>query len=191
MTSPTDPNRPPRHVEVRGGSWEWRGGWGGDGSGVDSRAVPWLGIILVALGLLFLANELLPAVRIAASLVFLAIGVGLLLLWGARRRAAALYAGTLITALAIPSVLADLGLIVGSGWSTLALGFGFLFIALVRYAETRGWGWQAWLGLILVLVGGASTSTAFATIGWPVILVVLGVLVLVRGASAPRRPGRW
>jgi hypothetical protein len=189
MTSSTDPDRAPRHVEVRGGSWEWRGwDWNGPEAG---RGVPWLGIILVALGLLFLANELLPAVRIAASLVFLAIGVGLLLLWGARRRSAALYAGTLITALAIPGLLGDLGIVRGGGWTTLALGLGFLFIALIRYAETRTWGWQVWLGAILVLIGGASTTIALTRIGWPVLLVVVGVLILARGVTGGARRGRW
>jgi hypothetical protein len=191
MTS-TDPTRRPRHVEVRGGSWTWSGGWGWEGEG-RSNAGLWLGLILVALGLLFLANELFPFVRLAASLVFLAIGVGLLLLWGARRRTAALYAGTILTAIAIPAVLRDLGIVVASGTTTLALGLGFLFIALIRYLERGGWGWQGWLGLILVLVGGASTSDALAQLGWPIVLVVVGVIVIARAATNPRRPrsGGW
>ncbi|HEY3523588.1 MAG TPA: hypothetical protein VGK63_07765 [Candidatus Limnocylindrales bacterium] len=192
MTSPTEPGRP-RHVEVRGGGWSWSGGWTWDGEDRSRNGAIWLGLILVALGVLFLANEFLPFIRLASSLVFLAIGVGLLLLWIAQRRTAALYAGTLLTALAIPSVLRDLGLITGSGWTTLALGFGFLFIAVIRYLERGGWGWQAWVGLILVLVGAASTSDALARLGWPIILVALGVIVIARAATNPRRPrpGGW
>lgn len=189
MTSPTEPPHRPRHVEVRGASWRW----GGDRGWDDERSrgvVPWVGVVLVALGLLFLADEFLPAVRLASSLVFLAIGVGLLGLWLVRRRTAALYAGTLVTALAVPSVLRDAGLIVGGGWTTFALGVGFLFIALVRYAERGGWGWQAWLGLILVLVGGASSTDLVGRIGWPIVLVALGLLILMRGVTS-RRPGRW
>lgn len=193
MTSPTDPGRAPRHVEVRGGSWSWSGRWGWDAEDRSTNAAVWFGLILVGLGLLFLANELVPFVRLASSLVFLAIGVGLLLLWGARRRTAALYAGTLITAFAIPAVLRDLGVVVGSGWTTLALGLGFLFIAAIRYAERGGWGWQGWVGLILVLVGGASTSDVLAQLGWPVVLVVIGLIVIARAATSPRRsrPGGW
>jgi hypothetical protein len=187
MTSPTDPGRAPRHVEVRGGSWSWRGGWGWDGEERSRNAGVWFGLILVALGVLFLANEFLPFFRLASSLVFLAIGVGLLGLWLVRRRTAVLYAGALLTALAIPSVLRDLGLLTGGDWTTLFLGLGFLFIALVRYAEAGGWGWQAWLGLILVLVGGASTLDVFTRLGWPILLVVLGLIVIARGATTPRR----
>ncbi len=193
MTSPTDPVRRPRHVEIRSTSWTWSGGWGWDGDDRSSNAGLWLGIVLVVLGLVFLANELFPFVRLAASLVFLAFGVGLLLLWGVRRRAAALYAGTIITAIAIPAVLRDLGLVVGSGWTTVALGLGFLFIAAIRYLERGGWGWQGWLGLVLVLAGGASASETLAQLGWPFVLVVLGLVIIARAATSPRRPrpGGW
>jgi hypothetical protein len=189
MTADRDPSRP-RHVEVRGAGWDWRGGWAWDSDGSRS-SVPWVGLVLVALGLLFLADEFLPAVRLASSLVFLAIGVGLLALWLVRRRGAALYAGTLITALAVPSVLRDADLATGGGWTTLSLGVGFLFIALVRYLERGGWGWQVWVGAILVLVGGASTTDLVGRVGWPIVLVVLGALLVYRGSVRARRVGRW
>jgi hypothetical protein len=189
MTASSGSGREPRHVEVRGG-WDWRE-WGWDGEARSRNGAVWLGLVLVALGVHFLANEFMPFIRLASSAVFLAIGVGLLLLWGARRRTAALYAGTLVTALAIPSLLSDLGLIGGGGWTTLALGLGFLFIAAVRYAERGGWGWQAWLGLILVVIGAANTSDAVSRLGWPILLVVVGAFILLRGATARRGPGGW
>jgi hypothetical protein len=184
-------NRRPRHVEVRGGAWGWRSGWGEDRSDRDRSNVPWLGLALVVLGVLFLADEFLPAVRVASSLVFLAIGVGLLGLWLLRRRSAALYAGTLITALAVPSLLRDVGLLAGGGWTTVSLGVGFLFIALVRYADHGGWGWQAWVGAILVVVGGASTTDLFSRLGWPILLVAVGLLILFRGSLRPGGSRRW
>jgi hypothetical protein len=191
MTIGDDGNRRPRHVEVRGGTWGWRPGWGEDATDGSGTNVPWLGLALVVLGVLFLADEFLPAVRVASSLVFLAIGVGLLGLWLLRRRSAALYAGTLITALAVPSLLRDLGLVVGGGWTTLSLGVGFLFIALVRYADRGGWGWQGWVGVILVLVGGASTTDLFSRLGWPILLVAVGLLILARGGVRADGSRRW
>jgi hypothetical protein len=188
MTTDSDPTRTtPRHVEVRGGTWTWSGGWGRDGDERSRNGAVWLGLVLVALGVIFLGDELLPGVRLASSLVFLAIGLGLLGLWLVRRRTAALYAGALLTALAIPAVLRDAGIADGGGWTTLFLGLGFLFIALVRYAERGGWGWQLWVGAILLLLGAASTTAAFAQLGWPILLLVLGVLILARTATAPRR----
>lgn len=192
VTSGPEPSgRAARHVEVRGGSWTWSGGWGWDGDARSGSRAVWLGLVLVALGVLFLADEFVPAVRLLSSLVFLAIGIGLLGLWLVRRRTAALYAGALLAALAIPSVLRELGLVGGGGWTTLFLGLGFLFIALVRFSERGGWGWQAWLGAILVAVGAASTTDAVARIGWPILLVIVGVLLLVRGPRARQRPGGW
>ncbi|HEU4571628.1 MAG TPA: hypothetical protein VFR93_03005 [Candidatus Limnocylindrales bacterium] len=194
MTRPPDPNRRPRYVEVRGGSWDWRHGPGGtDRFERFGRAggVPWVGIVLVVLGLLFLADEYVPFIRLTASLVFLAIGAGLLVLWGTRRTSAALYAGTFITALAIPSLLRDLGVVAGGGWTWLALGLGLLFIAAIRYLERGGWGWQLWVGGLLALVGAAGTTVDLGRLGWPVLLVVLGLLFLARGAIDPRRPRSW
>jgi hypothetical protein len=191
MTADQEPRRTPRHVEVRGGAWDSFRGWGTEPDDRARSTVPWIGLVLVALGLLFLADEFLPAIRVASSLVFLAIGVGLLGLWLVRRRTAALYAGALITALAVPSVLRDLGIVAGGGWTTLSLGVGFLFIALVRYTEHGGWGWQAWVGGILVLVGGASTTEAFARLGWPVLLVLIGLFIVLRGNVRPGGTRRW
>ena len=191
MTADQEPHRTPRHVEVRGGAWDSFRGWGTEPDDRARSTVPWIGLVLVALGLLFLADEFLPAIRVASSLVFLAIGVGLLGLWLVRRRTAALYAGALITALAVPSVLRDLGIVTGGGWTTLSLGIGFLLIALVRYTENGGWGWQAWVGGILVLVGGASTTEVFARLGWPILLVLIGLFIVLRGNVGPRGTRRW
>ena len=59
--------------------------------------------------------------------------------------------------------------------------------ALVRGASGAGWGWQLVLGVILFAIG--ASSVALPNVGdliWPITLVVLGVVVLVR-AMQPRR----
>jgi hypothetical protein len=187
MSIEREPVRRPRAVEVRGGGWEWRRGWG---PGVSRGGVPWLGVALVAIGVLFLAQEYVPAVRLAMSVVFLAIGVGLVAVWVLRRRTLALYAGAIITAVAAADLLGAAGILTGRGWTTVFLGLAFLFIAIVRFAERGGWGWQAWLGALLVLVGGLGTVDAFGRLGWPILIVVVGLLILVRGATSPAR-SRW
>ncbi len=184
------PTPPPRHVEVRGG-WDWGSGWGWswDGS-ATAPGVPWLGLVLIALGVLFLANDLVPAFRVGVSLVFLVLGVGLLLTWLVRRQRAALYAGAVLTGLALPAVLRDLGVIAGGGWTELSLGIAFLAVALIRYVENGGWGWQAWIGLVLVLVGAGNALPELSRLGWPVLLVVVGGAIVLRGLATPRGPRR-
>ena len=66
----------------------------------------------------------------------------------------------------------------------VCLGLAFLFIALVRWTSSGGIGWQAWFGAILSVYG--LTRLAIPDLGQvivPLLLVVVGVLILVRGSS--------
>ena len=170
-----DDDRRPPNVRV----YEWR--WGPD----EARrpGLPWIGVFLVVFGGLLLLEQALPASRQLSNLVILAAGVASLIVWAIRRGTIALYAGAFLTALALPGTIESLtGQSLGPGWGTVAFGLAFLFIALVRAVRGGGWGWQAFYGGILVLVGGATAAKPdVADLFWPVLVLVVGVALLAGG----------
>jgi hypothetical protein len=165
-------------VKVYG--WEWNEFGGARGR---SR-LPWFGIFLVVFGGLLLLRQVYPSLETAGSLLFLAAGVAFLVSWLVNRGMGSLYLGAIITALAAPDLLAAASVVEGSGVGTLCLGVAFLFIALVRAASGAGWGWQAILGAILFAIGGSSLVVpGFNDLVWPIILVALGAILLLRASS--------
>jgi len=164
-------------------SWEWT-----DIGGPRGRSrVPWFGIFLVVFGALLLLQQVFPTFKEAGSLLFLAVGVAFLASWVVNRGMGSLYLGAIITALAAPGLLAAANIVSGSGVGTLCLGVAFLFIALVRAASHAGWGWQAGLGAILVAIGASSVAIpGFSDLVWPLLLVALGLIVLVRASTGRR-----
>ena len=169
--------------DVRMRGWEWS-----EVPGAPSRSrLPWFGIFLVVFGALLLLRQLFPSLETAGSLLFLAVGVAFLVSWLVNRGLGSLYLGAIITALAAPDLLAAANVVSGPGVGTLCLGIAFLFIALVRGVSGAGWGWQLVLGVILFAIGASSVALPnLSDILWPVALLVLGVIVLVR-AMTPRR----
>jgi len=168
---------------VRVYGWEWNDIGGPRGK---SR-LPWFGIFLVVFGALLLLRYVFPSLETAGSLLFLAAGLAFLVSWLVNRGVGSLYLGSIITALAAPDLLAAAGIVSGPGVGTLCLGIAFLFIALVRGASGGGWGWQAGLGAILAAIGGSSLVVpGLSDLIWPILLVVLGGILLVR-ASTRRR----
>jgi hypothetical protein len=167
--------RVPADVRV----YNWR--WGPD----EARrpGLPWIGVFLLVFGVLLLLEQALPESRRLSNGLVLAAGVTSLIFWAIRRGTLALYAGSFLTALALPGAIESLsGRDLGSGWGTVAFGVAFLFVALVRAARGGGWGWQAFYGGILVLIGGATAAKPdIAEIFWPILVLVVGVLVLAGG----------
>ena len=163
--------------------WEWS-----DIGGPRGRSrVPWFGIFLVVFGALLLLQQAFPTFKEAGSLLFLAVGVAFLVSWAVNRGTSALYLGSIISALAAPGLLEAANIISGPGVGTLCLGVAFLFIALVRAGSRAGWGWQAVLGALLVAIGGSSLAIpGISGLIWPLLLVILGVMVLVRSSSSRR-----
>ena len=163
--------------DARAYTWEWS-----EIPGARGRSrLPWFGIFLVVFGALLLLRQLFPALETAGSLLFLAIGLAFLVSWLINRGMGSLYLGAIITALAAANVVE------GPGVGTACLGVAFLFIAGVRAASGAGWGWQAALGVILFAIGASSLAIpAMSDLFWPLVLVVLGGILLLR-ANASRR----
>jgi hypothetical protein len=163
------------------GVYGWR--WGPD----ESRrpGLPWIGIFLVVFGGILLIDQMLPDYRRIGSATLLAAGLASLLVWVLRRGTIALYAGAFLTALALPGTIEGLqGHDLGPGWGTLFFGLAFLFIAAVRAWRKGGMGWQAFYGTILVLIGGSQIAKPdLAAVAWPILLVAIGAVLLVRGTQ--------
>jgi hypothetical protein len=176
-----DPGEGSSHSKVY--TWEW---------GPDQArrpGLPWIGIFLLVFGGLLLLRQLFPEARSLGSLITLAVGIAFLIKWAVDRGTGSLYAGALITALAVPGVLNDAGVDV-DGLGTFCFGVAFLFIAAVRAASGGGFGWQAWFGGLLVLLGGVNMlSPDIGGLIVPVTLVAIGAVLVFGGAfrGAERR----
>ena len=162
-------------------TYGWR--WGPD----EQRrpGLPWIGIFLVVFGLALLVERALPDYRRLGDVALLAAGIASLVVWVLRRGTIALYAGAFLTALALPGTIEGLtGRDLGPGWGTLFFGLAFLFIAALRAWRGGGYGWQALYGSVLLLIGGSEIAKPdLAGIAWPIILVAVGLILLIRGSS--------
>ncbi len=160
--------------------------WGPDGG--RRPGLPWIGIFLVVFGGLLLVQQLYPELEALGSVLVLAIGLAFLIKWAANRGTGALYAGAIITALAVPGLVNAAG-VQANGLSTFSFGIAFLFIAAVRLATGGGTGWQLWFGGLLALVGGVSiTSPASGGLVVPILLVALGAALVLRDLGRGIRP---
>jgi hypothetical protein len=159
-------------------AWEW-------GDAQHRRGLPWLGIFLIVFGALLLLRYALPAYAGVGSLITLALGIALLLKWAIDRSTPALYAGALVSALGAPNLIEATGVVAGPGLGTLCLGIAFLAIAGIRAATGGGVGWQAYLGLILAVVGGSQLAVpAISGLVLPALLVVGGLFLITRANRA-------
>ena len=188
-----DPNDPITRLGPAGGArgpgignprvytWEW---------GPDDRrrpGLPWIGVFLLVFGGLLLIQQVYPEFESLGSVLVLAIGLAFLVKWAIDRGTGSLYAGAIITALAVPGLLNAAG-VHANGLSTFSFGIAFLFIAAVRLASGGGWGWQLWFGGLLALVGGVSISSpAAGGLIVPILLVALGAALLLRDTGRGMR----
>jgi hypothetical protein len=135
-------------------------------------------------GALLLIERALPDYRRLGDVAVLAAGLASLVYWLFTRGTIALYAGAFLTALALPGTIEALGEPLGPGWGTLFFGLAFLFVALVRAWRGGGVGWQALYGSILVVIAGSEiVQPDLAGIAWPLILVGIGLVLLIRGTG--------
>ncbi len=174
-----DDRRLPSDPTIR--VYDWR--WGPD----EQRrpGLPWIGVFLVVFGVILLVDQMLPEYSLIGDAVLLAAGLASLVVWALRRGTIALYAGAFLTALAMPGTIEGLqGTDLGPGWGTLFFGLAFLFIAAVRAWRGGGFGWQALYGGVLVLIGGSQIAKPdLAAIAWPILLVAVGAVLLLRGSG--------
>lgn len=160
-------------VRVRTYGWEW--------SEVGPRrgGLPWIGIFLVVFGGLLLLRQFVPELETAGSLLFLSLGIAFLVSWVINRGTASLYAGAIITALAAPDLLQAAGVRAGEGLGTFCLGVAFLALAGVRAWSKGGLGWQAMLGVVLLVIGATQLAIPdLSDILWPLLVLGAGFALL-------------
>jgi hypothetical protein len=172
-----------------GAPWDWS-------SVVDRPRLPWFGVFLVLFGGLLLLEQVVPGSRVIGSALVTAVGVALLIAWAVNRHVWQLYAGAILTALSLPSLLQDLKVIhEGQGWGTFFLGIAFLAIALFRWGARGGIGWQAIVGGVLAVIGGAQVAEreipnfpSLERLAWPALILVVGLILVLRSMGARRTP---
>jgi hypothetical protein len=143
-------------------------------------------VFLIVFGGLLLVETLLPDYQSLGDVVVLAAGLASLVVWAIRRTTIPLYAGAFLTALALPGTIEALGVPLGPGWGTFFFSLAFLFIAAVRAWRGGGFGWQAlYGGILLVIALSEILRPDLAGIAWPLILVGIGALLLIRGSNRP------
>jgi hypothetical protein len=180
-TTQGDQRPPPESGGVRSYTWQW-------GRDEDRQPeLPWIGIFLLVLGGLLLLEQVLPDYISLGNVIVLAAGLAFLLLWTLRRGTFPLYAGAFLTAASIPGLLKGLNIVVGEGFGTLCFGLAFLFIAAVRMSRGGGIGWQALIGALLAALGASQLALPnAASLVFPALLVVLGLILLTRGREVTR-----
>ena len=184
-TTPEGRRPPPESGGVRSYTWTW-------GRDQDRQPeLPWIGIFLVVLGALLLIDRALPAYVSLFNVIVLASGLAFLVLWLLRRSTFALYAGSFLTAAAIPNLIEALLARSYDGLGSLSFGVAFLFIAAVRMSRGGGIGWQALLGVLLVALGASQLALPDAeSIVVPALLVVFGLILVTRGRDDRREDRR-
>jgi hypothetical protein len=145
------------------------------------------GIILVVLGLALLARQFVEG--LGDSLLFFAVGGIFLYLYFQRKSYGILIPGCLLIGLGLGSVGEQAFFQLG-GMENVGLGIGFFAIYVIDVIhQGRTHWWPLVPGAVLFLSGLATTSESMARlleVGWPLLLVGLG-LILLLGLGSQRR----
>lgn len=152
------------------------------------RGFPWLGVLLVLIGVALLLQYVVPAVSVG-TLVLLAIGLAFLAGWLFGRSWFSMIPGVLFVALGVAELIEDLALLGPAGedvagLASAALAIGFLVIWGVGQATGRRWSWPLWGAGLFGLIAVAQLSGRLIGIQelgflWPVLIIVVGVLLLM------------
>lgn len=161
-------------VDWTGATWRHRG-----------RNFPWLGILLVLVGIGLLIQAALPPDTISAGTVLLfALGIALIFGWLFGGSWLAAIPGLLLVALGVARLIGELNIYTGPGTTALSLAVGFVVIWAIGLARDRGSRWPLVAAAILGLIGviqvfGQLSNIPELGVVWPVVIIVVGVLLLV------------
>jgi len=144
------------------------------------------GAVLIMLGLAFLGMQVFEAA--GGAFVPLGLGIAFLVTHAIYRNYGFLVPGGILAGLGAGLIAQDVFSLSGNP-VVLGLGLGFLSIFLLdritRTGPAEGYWWPLIPGGILILVGTASMfpdlTDTILSFGWPLALIVLGVVVIVRG----------
>jgi hypothetical protein len=161
------------------------GGWQWSSSG---RNFPWLGILLVLIGIALLVQYLLPTVSVG-TLVLLAIALAFLAGWLFGGSRIAVVPGLLVLALGVAELIEDLAVLGPAGedvpgLASSALAIAFVVIWLIGQTRGRRSAWPLWGAAIFGLIGFVQLSGRLVGIPelgalWPVLIIVVGIALLL------------
>jgi hypothetical protein len=206
MTAPTPPPEDPGVTRIERPAWDRGAPEMGEGSRASwepsrpygfewqtfewssRRHVPILGIFLLGLGVALLVDQLTP---ISLSAIFLGVVAGLFaaawIVWRARW---AVTPTILLTALFVPDLLGDLGVLRGDGWTSIALALAFGLIWLIGRAEGRWRRWPMLLAVFFALLGVTQLSDQVPwlpdlDVFWPILFIAVGIVIVLDARHRP------
>jgi hypothetical protein len=158
---------------------------------VDRRSTA--GIILVVLGLMFLAAQWFD---FTGAAVLGALSVVFVVMYATTRKYGFLIPGMILGGLAVGVGLQESGYDPNGGFVVLGLGAGFIAIYVINlFVQTPASWWPVIPGGILSVVGvtqvteGTAAAETVARL-WPVGLIVAGVVVLIATVMRPEASRR-
>jgi hypothetical protein len=149
------------------------------------RQFPWLGVLLVLVGIALLVQAVLPPDTLSAGTVLLfALGGALVAGWLFGGSWLAAIPGLLLLALGVAQLIRELDIYTGPGTTAISLAVAFVFIWLIGLTRQRRLRWPlvaaAVLGVIgLIQLSGQLANLPELSVVWPVVIIVVGVLLLV------------
>ncbi len=164
-----------------GSNWSW------DARG-RGRGFPWLGVLLVLVGIALLVGYFVPGLS-AGTLVLLAIATAFLAAWLIGGAWLAMVPGLLVLGLGVAELIEDMALLGPTGedvpgLASTSLAVAFLAIWLIGHARGRRSMWPLWGAGIFGLIGVAQLSgrlVGIPSLGflWPVLIIGAGILLLL------------
>ena len=147
----------------------------------------WLGAILIGLGALLLAGQVIPG---AGRYVVLVIGLALLAGFFATRGYGFLVPGGIVTGVGVGILLTEANPSAGGLFLlSLAAGFASIWVlgAMFRLREHHWWplipaGILATIGVVSLIDQGGQFRD-LSRIAWPIALVVIGALIVLRATT--------
>ncbi len=151
------------------------------------RPFPWLGVLLVLVGIALLVQTVMPPNTLSAGTVLLyALGGALVVGWVFGGSWLAAIPGLLLLALGVARTIGELHIYEGNGTTALSLAIAFVFIWLIGLTRQRKSRWPLVAAAVLAVVGLIQVSGQLANLPelsfiWPVVIIVVGVLLLISG----------
>jgi hypothetical protein len=165
--------------------WSWAQG--------RDRNFPWLGLLLVVVGVGLTILYFFPAIGLG-TLVLAGIAVAFFAGYAFGGPNALLIPGLLIGALVVARLIDAFNIYTGPGTTALAVAGAFLIIWLLglRRPNRRPSMWPLWGAAIFGLVGfielAGNLSSLPALSGlWPILLIAIGLFVVFNGRRNTRR----
>lgn len=146
---------------------------------------PWLGILLVLVGIALLVQAAVPAGTISTGTVLLiAIGVALVAGWVFGGSWFAAVPGLLLLALGAAGLIRELNVYDGPGLTAISLAVAFLVIWMIGLWRDRRSRWPLVAAALLGLIGaiqvfGQLSNIPELNVVWPIVIIVVGMILLV------------